>query len=90
MERYNMLLYWKNQYCQNDNATEGKQQINRSNAVKNYNLYGNTREPKYLSNLETEKWSQRNQSSLLQTIQQSYSHQNYMVLAQKQTYRSMK
>ena len=23
MERYNMLLYWKNQYCEKDHTTEG-------------------------------------------------------------------
>ena len=40
------------------------------------------------SNLEKE-WSWRNQPSCLQTIPQSYSHQDSMVLAQKQKYRSM-
>ena len=33
-------------------------------------------------NLEKEKWSWRNQAPWLQTILQSYSHQNSMVLAQ--------
>ena len=42
------------------------------------------------SNLEKEKWSWRNQSSWLQIILQSYSHQNSMVLVQKQKYRPMK
>ena len=41
------------------------------------------------SNLEKEKWSWRNQTPWLQTILQSYSNQNSMVLAQKQIYRSM-
>ena len=36
-----------------------------------------------------EKWSWRNQVPLLQTILQNYIHQNSMVLAQKQKYRSM-
>ena len=40
-------------------------------------------------NLEKEKWSQSNQSSWLQTILQSYSYQDSMVLAQKQIYRLM-
>ena len=35
------------------------------------------------SNLEKEKQSWRNQAPRLQTILQSYSHQNSMVLAQK-------
>ena len=41
------------------------------------------------NNLEKEKWSQRNQAPKLQTILQSYGHQNGMVLAQKQKYISM-
>ena len=45
--------------------------------------------PKSQSNLEKEKWSWRNQVPGLQTISQSYSHQDSMVLAQKQKYRSM-
>ena len=41
------------------------------------------------STLEKEEWSWKNQTSWLQVILQSYSHQNSMVLAQKQKYRSM-
>ena len=41
------------------------------------------------SNLEKEKWSLRNQAPRHQTILQSYSNQNSMILAQKQKYRSM-
>ena len=41
------------------------------------------------SNLEKEKWSWRNQSSWLQIIRQSYSHQDSMVLTQQQKYRSI-
>lgn len=33
------------------------------------------------SNLEKEKQSRRHETSLLQTIPQSYSNQNYMLLA---------
>ena len=40
-------------------------------------------------NLEKEEWSWRNQPSWLQIILQSYSHQDSMVLAQKQRYRPM-
>ena len=45
--------------------------------------------PNSKSNLEKEKWSWRNQASWIQTILQSYSNQDSMVLAQKQKYRSM-
>ena len=41
------------------------------------------------SSLEKEEWSWRNQPPWLQIILQSYSHQDSMVLAQKQTYRPM-
>ena len=41
------------------------------------------------SSLEKEDWSWRNQPSWLQVILQTYSHQDSMVLAQKQKYRSM-
>ena len=39
------------------------------------------------SNLEKEKWSWRNQARGLQSILQSYSNQDRMVLAQKEKYR---
>ena len=39
--------------------------------------------PNSQSNLEKEKQSWKNQAHWLQTILQSYNHQNYMVLAQK-------
>ena len=41
------------------------------------------------SKLEKEEWNCRNQPSWLHTILQSYSHQDSMVLAQKQKYRPM-
>ena len=45
--------------------------------------------PNSQSNLEKEKHSWKNQTPRLQTILQSYSNQDSMVLAQKQKYRSM-
>ena len=41
------------------------------------------------SNPEKEKWSWRNQDPRLQTILQSYSNQNNMVMAHKKNYRSL-
>ena len=41
------------------------------------------------SYLEKEKWNWRNQSAWLQALLQSHSHQDSMVLAQRQKYRSM-
>ena len=41
------------------------------------------------SNLEKEEWVWRNQPALLQALLHSYSHQESMVLAKRQKYRSM-
>ena len=41
------------------------------------------------SNLVKEEWNWRNQPAYLQAILQSDSHQDSMVLAQRQRYRSM-
>ena len=41
------------------------------------------------SNLEKEKWNWRNPPAWLQALLQSHSHQDNMVLAQRQKYRSM-
>ena len=41
------------------------------------------------SNLEKEEWNWRNQLAWLQALLQSHSHQDSMVLAQRQKYRSM-
>ena len=45
--------------------------------------------PNSQSSLEKEESSWRNQPSWLQIILQSYSHQDSIVLAQKQKYKSM-
>ena len=42
------------------------------------------------SNLEKEEWNWRNQTAWLQALLQSHSHQDSMVLAQRQKHRSMK
>ena len=41
------------------------------------------------SNLEKEEWDWRNQPARLQSLLQSHSHQDSMILAQRQKYRSM-
>jgi len=41
------------------------------------------------SNLEKEEWNRRNQPARLQSLLQSHSHQDSMVLAQRQKYRPM-
>ena len=44
--------------------------------------------PNNQSNIEKEKQNWRNQTPWLQTLLQSYSHQNSMAMAQKWKYRS--
>ena len=91
----------KNQYCQNDYTTQGNLQIQCNpyqitngifHRIRTQNLkicMETQKTPNNQSNLEKEKLSWKNQAPWLQTVLQSYSHQNSMVLAQKQKCRSM-
>ena len=56
---------------------------------KNSQFFGNTKTLNSQRSLEEEEWSWRNQPSWFQIILQSYSHQDSVVLAQKQIYRPM-
>ena len=96
-----MFLHWKNQYCKNDytiqrnlyfqcNPYQITNGIFHRTRTKNFTVHMETQ--KILnsqSSLKKEEWSWRNQSSWLQIILQSYSHQDSVVLAQKQKYRPM-
>ena len=96
-----MFLDWKNQYFENDYTTQSNVQIQcnpyqitngifHRTRMRNFTTCMETQKtPNSQSNLEKEKRSWRNQASCLQTILQSYSNQDSMVLAQKQKYRSM-
>ena len=96
-----MFLGRKNQYCENDYTTKHNLQIQcdpyqitngifHRTRTKNFTVHMETQKtPNSQSSLEKEEWSWRNQPSWLQTILQSYSHQDSMVLAQRQKYRSM-
>ena len=102
MERYSMFLGRKNQYCENDYTTKCNQQIQclpyqiingifHRTRTKNFPFHMETQKTPYSqSSLKKEEWSWGNQPSCLQIILQSYSHQDSMVLAQKQKYRPMK
>ena len=89
----------KNQYCENVYTTKHNLQI-QCNPYQTINgIFHRTRIKSLTTHIETlktlnsqsslekEEWSCRNQPAWLQTILQSYSLQNRMVLAQKQTYR---
>ena len=91
----------KNQYCENVYTTKHNLQI-QCNPYQTINgIFHRTRIKSLTTHIETlktlnsqsslekEEWSCRNQPAWLQTILQSYSHQDSMVLAQKQKYRPM-
>ena len=96
-----MFLGKKTQYCENNYTTKSNLQIQcdpyqitngffHRTRTKNFTIHmGTQKTPNSQSSLEKEEWSWRNQPSWLQTILQSYSHQDSMVLAQKQKYRPM-
>ena len=101
MGRYSMFLCRKNRYWENDYTTKCNLQIQwdpyqttndifHRTSTKSFTIHTETQ--KILnsqSSLEKEEWSWRNQPSWLQTILQSCSHWDSMVLAQKQKYRLM-
>ena len=101
MERYSIFLGRKNQYCKNDYTTKGNLQIQCDPYQITNGIFQRTRTKNFTihmeiqktlnsqSSLEKEEWSWGNQPSWLQIILQSYSHQDSMVLAQKQKYRPM-
>ena len=94
MERDSIFLGRKNQYCENDHSTKCNLQIQcdpyqitndifHRIRTKNFTIHMETQKtPNSQSSLEKEEWSWRNQPSQLQSILQSYSHQDSMVLAQ--------
>ena len=102
MERYSMFLAGKNQYCENDYTTKCSLQIQGNPYQITNGFFQRTRTKIFTTHMETQKtlnsqsnlekeeeWSWRNQPSRLQTILQSYSHQDSIVLARKQKYRPM-
>ena len=101
MERYTMFLDWKNQHCENDYTTQSNLQIQCKPYQTTNGIFHRTRTKNITicmetqktlnsqSNLEKEKQTWKNQAPGLQTILQSNSNQDSMVLAQKQKYRSM-
>ena len=93
MERYTVLTEWKNQYCRNEYTTQGNLQIQfkpyqitknilQRSRIKYFKISTDTQKtPHSQSNIGKEKQNWRNQAPWLQTILQSCSHQNNMVLA---------
>ena len=99
MERYTMFLDWKNQYCEDYYITQSNLQTQCTHCQTTNGIFHRTKArnsticvetqkiPNSQSNLQKEEWNWRKQPSQPQTILQSYSHEDSMVLAQKQKYR---
>ena len=97
MERYSMLLDWENQYCKNGHTTQSNLQIQCNPHQITHDIFHRTRannpniymEPQKTqnrqSNSEAQKPSRRYNSSRLQEILQSHSHQDSVVPVPKQT-----
>ena len=88
MERYNMLLLWKSQYCENNCTNQTNLQIHCNTSQITNGVFHRTRTRRFTicmetqktlksqSNFEKEKQSWRNEAPWLQTVRQSYSNQN--------------
>ena len=98
MERYSMLL--ENQDCENDNTTKHNLQIQWNPYQITNGTFHRTRTKNFTIHMETQKTpiakvvlrkkNGAEKSTLLTSdLLQSYSHQDSMVLAQKQKYRPM-
>ena len=95
MERYSMFLGRKKQYCENDYATKCNPLIQcylyqitncifHRTKTKNFPIFIETQKTlNSQRDLEKDEWIWRNQTSQLQIILQSYSHQDNMILAHK-------
>ena len=96
-----MFMDCKNQYSENEYTTQSSLHIQCNPYQATNSIFHRTRKNNFIismeiqktlksrSNLEKEEWNWRNQLAWLQALLQSHSHQDSMVLAQRQKYRSV-
>ena len=101
MEKYTMFMDQKDQYSENEYATQSNLQIQCNPYQATSGIFHRARTNNFTicmeirktlnskSNLEKEEWNWWNQPAWLQALLQSHSHQDSMVLAQRQKYRSL-
>ena len=94
MEKYTMIMDWKNQYSENEYTTQSNLQIQCNPYKATNGILHRARTNNFTicmeiqktsnsqSYLEKEEWNWRNQPAWLHTLLQSHSHQDSMVLAQ--------
>ena len=95
------LMDWKNQYRENEYTTQSNLQIQCNPYQATNSIFHRARKNNFTicmeiqktlnsqSNLEKEEWNWSNQAAWLQALLQNHSHQDSMVLAKRQKYRSM-
>ena len=88
MEKYTMFMDWKNQYSEDEYNTQSNLQTQCNPYQATNGIFQRTRINNFTICMEIEKTS-NSQPTRLQTILQSNSHQDSMVLAQRQEYKSM-
>ena len=97
MERYCIFMGTRNQYCENDFITRNNLQIQynvyqitngifHKTTAKKFTICMEAQEaPSSQNKLEKKEWHWRNQPSLLQTILQSCSHQDSMIMSRRKS-----
>ena len=101
MEKYTMFMDQQDQYSENEYTTQSNLMIHCNHYQATNGIFHRARTNNFTicmeilktlksqSNLEKEEWNRRNQPAWLQALLQSHSHQDSMVLAQRQKYKSM-
>ena len=96
-----MIMDWKNPYSENEYITQSNLQIQCNPYQDTNGIFHRARTNNFRicmeiqktsnsqSNLEKKEWNCRNQPAWLQALLQSHCHQDSMVMAQRQKYRSM-